>query len=191
MMMNSLPSAVQWSHHFLSLRVKTGDWVVDATMGNGYDTRFLADRVGEQGRVFAFDVQAEALVQTQLRLAELASRCELYHASHARMAELLPPDAAGRLAAVIFNLGYLPGKDKSCITQVESTLAALSSALTMLTAGGLLVVVVYPGHAGGDTEAAAVATWLSALPWQQAEVQHLRHANKATRGPECWVLRKR
>lgn len=189
--MNALPSAVQWSHYFLTLWVKPGDWVVDATMGNGYDTRYLAERVGEQGRVYAFDVQEQALVQTRARLAELAERCELHLASHARMAELLPPEAASRLAAVVFNLGYLPGADKSCITQPASTLAALQVAYGLLRSGGLLLVVVYPGHSGGEVEAAAVAGWLSALCWQQAEVQHLRHANKTTSGPECWVVRKR
>lgn len=38
-----------------------GDTVIDATAGNGHDTVFLAQLVGRQGRVWAFDVQSSAL----------------------------------------------------------------------------------------------------------------------------------
>ena len=45
--------------------VRPGDRVVDATMGNGKDTAFLAELVGEDGHVTAFDVQ-EAVSYTHL-----------------------------------------------------------------------------------------------------------------------------
>jgi predicted methyltransferase len=189
--MNLLPSAVQWSHQLLHSAVKAGDWVIDATAGNGHDTLFLAQLVGEEGRVFAFDVQAAALATTKERLGSNTTRCQLIHASHHLLAEHLPTEAQGKIRAAIFNLGYLPGADKSCITQTETTLQALDAALAVLRSTGLLIVVVYPGHNGGDTEAAAVAEKLSALDWQTAEVQHLRFTNRTTRSPECWVVAKR
>ncbi len=37
-----------------------GDIVIDATMGNGHDTQFLAELVGENGHVYAFDIQESA-----------------------------------------------------------------------------------------------------------------------------------
>jgi predicted methyltransferase len=178
-----LPTAVQWSHHLLRQYVKPGDAVVDATAGNGHDTLLLAELVGPAGQVFAFDVQAAAIHATRQRLGTQAAQCTLIQASHHVMAEHLPT----QVAAVLFNLGYLPGADKSCITQTETTLQALDSALALLKPHGLLVVVVYPGHTGGDAEAAAVADKLSGIPWAQAEVQHLRPANRTTRSPECWV----
>ena len=49
--------------------LRPGDVAVDATMGNGKDTQFLCELVGETGRVYAFDVQEEALERTAARLA--------------------------------------------------------------------------------------------------------------------------
>ena len=37
--------------------ISEGDIVIDATMGNGYDTKYLAEKVGESGVVYSFDVQ--------------------------------------------------------------------------------------------------------------------------------------
>jgi len=50
--------------------VEKGDTVVDATCGNGYDTVFLARLVGEEGKVYAFDVQSQAIETTKDRLGE-------------------------------------------------------------------------------------------------------------------------
>jgi predicted methyltransferase len=41
-----------------------GAKVVDATMGNGEDTAFLCEAVGNDGKVYAFDVQDDAIVHT-------------------------------------------------------------------------------------------------------------------------------
>ncbi len=189
----ALPTAVEWSHWLLQSRVAPGDWVVDATAGNGHDTLFLAGLVGAEGRVFAFDVQAPAIESTRARLeaAGVAERCVLCHTSHHTMAGSLPPEAQGRLAAVMFNLGWLPGHDKQCITATTTTLAAVELALAWIREGGLLTVVVYPGHAGGEEEARAVEAWASALPSNTHEVRHVRSPNRQRRSPECWAIRKR
>lgn len=189
-----LPSAVEWSHHFLKQAVTPGDWVVDATAGNGHDTLFLARLVGDSGRVFAFDVQDQAVgaARERLQAAGVADWCDVHHAGHERMKELLPGEAGGRLAAVVFNLGYLPrSDDKSVMTLPETSLSAIDQARDLISAGGMLVVVTYPGHAGGDEEAAQVAAHLAALDHAEWNVQHIRCANRtSTRPPECWVAVK-
>ena len=53
--MTSIAQAV-WSRF-----VRPGDTVVDATCGNGHDTKWLAQAVGPSGRVFAFDIQVCSL----------------------------------------------------------------------------------------------------------------------------------
>ena len=58
---------IEMAHQMLSKTIKSGDVVVDATMGNGWDTAFLA---GLTDKVYAFDVQKEALVSTQALLQE-------------------------------------------------------------------------------------------------------------------------
>jgi hypothetical protein len=189
----ALPTSVDFAHWIISARVSPGDQVIDATAGNGHDTTFLAQCVGAAGRVWAFDVQAAAIASTRERLAglDLLERCTLIHAGHECMADHLPAESCGQIAAAVFNLGWLPGHDKSCITLPHTTLAALRCALEWLRPGAPLIVVVYPGHEGGADESAAVAAWASALPSNTHEVRHFRPANRTGRSPECWALRVR
>jgi SAM-dependent methyltransferase len=184
---------VEWSHELMRSRVVPGDWVVDATAGNGHDTLLLAQRVGQGGRVFAFDVQTVAIEATRTRLSDagVLQCCTLISGGHERMAELLPVEAKGTLAAVMFNLGWLPGQDKSCITRTETTLAALQISVDWLRGGGVMTVVVYPNHDGGDDEAKAVAEWMFALSDKTFEVRHMRSHYRKGLSPECWALRKR
>ncbi|MGM0595230.1 MAG: class I SAM-dependent methyltransferase, partial [Pseudomonadota bacterium] len=146
---------VQQVHQALAERLADGDCVVDATVGNGHDTLFLARCVGESGSVYGLDIQQTALASADRRLcaAGLAQRVSLYHAGHEAMALALPATLQGRLKAVVFNLGYLPGGDKSRTTGSRTTLAALEQAREWLGSGGVISVLAYTGHPGGREEA--------------------------------------
>ena len=100
-------SARHWAEELIRQAVEPGARVIDATMGNGYDTQWLAELVGESGHVYGFDIQLEAVNRTRDRLAAagLENRATLFHAGHEHIAELVgePVDAA------VFNLGWLPG----------------------------------------------------------------------------------
>ena len=99
----NLRGAVALSHFFLREKVSPGDRVVDATCGNGRDTLLLARLVGPGGKVWAFDVQKEALARTgELLSGEgLDGRVEFVHAGHERLSEYIQ----GPLQAAVFNLG--------------------------------------------------------------------------------------
>ena len=56
---------LEMAHDFLAEVVTKKDIVVDATMGNGHDTLFLAKLAK---KVYAFDVQEQALEKTRDRL---------------------------------------------------------------------------------------------------------------------------
>ena len=120
--------ATELAQLVLRQTIKPGDWAVDATVGNGHDTLFLAQRVGPPGRVFGFDVQAAALASAAERVLGL-DQITLFHAGHEHLAERLPAEAKGRLAAAMFNLGYLPGGSHEIVTRTQTTLAGLSQAL--------------------------------------------------------------
>lgn len=157
--------AVPQSHALLRAVIRPGDVVVDATCGTGGDTAMLADRVGPGGVVWAIDVQPEAIARTRDRLTAAQSRSvRLHHGSHVDLAAVLPAAHQGAVRAVVFNLGYLPGSDSTLITAAAETPRALEAAYAALMPGGRLVVVVYPGHAGGDDEARVVEQWFAALP---------------------------
>ena len=149
-------SMVQRAQAAIAEVLTPGAVAVDATVGNGHDTLFLAEQVGARGRVYGFDCQAAAIVSTRKRLAQakMLDRVNLIQAGHETLQSHLAAEA--RLLAVMFNLGYLPGSDKQYITRAETTLAALEQACALLAPGGRISLVLYTGHAGGPEEAAAV-----------------------------------
>jgi len=149
-------------HERVSQVVCAGDVVVDATIGNGYDTLFLAQCVGVGGLVIGLDIQAVALESTRKRLSNAgveSSRFQLHQKNHSQMGDVVNDE----VSAIIFNLGYLPGADKSLITKMETTMEALSQAVSLLRPGGILSVMCYPGHLGGEVESVAVVQWMDRL----------------------------
>jgi len=168
--------------------IRPGDTVVDATLGNGHDTAFLAGLVGESGHVIGFDVQADAVASAAARLRELglADRCTLHHLGHQHMAQVVE----GPVRMVVFNLGWLPGGDKSVTTHWETTRTAVTAALDLLEKGGVCTICAYPGHAAGDEEREGLGAFLSALRPQQFNVLHQRFLNAGPGAPECFVIQK-
>ena len=151
-------SVLSFAHKLISERLTLGDRAIDATVGTGADTLFLARTTGARGEVLGFDIQAAALQLTEERLR--AAREEnsslaavtLLARSHAEMLEAAPASWQGTVGAVMFNLGYLPSgdADKNIITEPDSSIAALEASLQLLRPGGIITAVLYPGHAGGD-----------------------------------------
>jgi len=180
--------ATELAHLLLRQTLKPGDWAIDATVGNGHDTLFLAGEVGASGRVFGFDVQEQALASAEKRLDGL-TQITLHHAGHERMSDLLPDDAKGRIAAVMFNLGYLPGEDHGVTTRSETTIAALDQALGFLAVKGIVTLVLYTGHPGGAEEAADVLAYARKLPVQFA-ASHFQRLNAASPAPELLAIER-
>ena len=153
---NSLTSK---AHTIVRRAVVRGDAVLDATAGNGYDTVFLAG-LTETQNVFAIDIQQTAITNTRERLREAGlAGVQLLHGDHAKEIEriitALPQEITG-FGAVMFNLGYLPGSNKIDTTQAESTVKALRLSEKILRPCGVITVIAYRGHSGGQEEAAAV-----------------------------------
>ena len=164
--------------YFILSHLKPGDCAVDYTMGNGHDTEFLSKTVGENGRVFAFDIQPNALNSTKARL--VASGCPdnytLFCTSHHRAAEFVDR----KVRAGMFNLGYLPGSDKKITTMHETTLAAIDAAISLMDRDAIILIAIYPGHAEGELEGRLVGEKLSALDRRQYTVGCFKLMNSPT-----------
>ncbi|MDI9520830.1 MAG: class I SAM-dependent methyltransferase [Bacillota bacterium] len=169
-------------------RVRPGDLIVDATLGTGQDCEQLCRLVGDEGRVYGFDVQIDALNRTRERLktAGLLNRAELILSGHENMKDFVPQG----IRLVAFNLGWLPGSDKTVTTQVETTLKAVQSALDLLAPGGLLVICIYPGHEEGKREADALLRFSSALSPKICTVLYQRFINGGPGAPSCLLVEK-
>ncbi|MCM3743676.1 methyltransferase domain-containing protein [Sporosarcina luteola] len=165
-----LHRVLPFSKRLISETVLPGETVVDATAGNGNDTLFLAELVGEEGRVFAFDIQQAALEATANRLNNLNDRVSLILDSHANVDTYVKTPIAGAM----FNLGYLPySEDLSIITKPDSTIEALDKLLGMLKKGGIITISVYDGHEGGKEERDALLDYVKSL--HQADVHVVRY----------------
>lgn len=183
-----LRSARFLAQEALSRCIQPGDTVVDATMGNGHDTLFLCEAVGPAGRVFAFDIQPQAVASTETRLNEagLSGRARLICAGHQTMDQYVPEP----VRAVVFNLGWLPGGDHAVTTRWETTRVAVEKALALLLPLGVLVICAYPGHEEGDRERRELTAFLSALSNREYNVLHQCFLNASPGAPECFIIQK-
>ncbi len=187
--MVSVVSALQMSHEMVSSAVKEGSVAIDATCGNGNDTALLARLVGESGTVFAFDIQREAIENTQRLLSDngLLPRVRLIEDGHEHLGEYVDV----RVSAVMFNLGYLPGgSSREVITRPETTLAAMKSSVDLLQPGGLLTAVIYTGHPGGVREREAVLAWCRQLDQELFTAVHYGPLNQRNDPPSLIAVRR-
>lgn len=184
-------SIINFSHELLSRTVQKGDLAIDGTAGNGHDTLFLADLVGQDGKVLSFDIQSEALARTKSLLEKNNSlqQVDLIHDSHAQADHYLPQNE--KIKAAIFNLGYLPNGDKTIVTQAKSTLQAVKLILDQLSTGGLLILVVYRGHPGGQEESKAVWNFSKKLDQAKFNVLHYEFINQVNLPPYLIAIEKR
>ncbi len=175
-------------HDILSLVVKEGDKVIDATCGNGNDTLFLAKLVGEEGKVFAFDIQQQAINITTTKLKEnnLYNRVNLILESH----ELIDDIISEPIKVAIFNLGYLPKGDKKIVTKAESTIKGILGALKLLVPNGLIVITVYTGHDNG-VEGKEIEFFLQNLEQKKYTVLKNQFINQKNDPPYVLIIEKK
>ncbi len=164
---------------FLSAHVKVGGTVADFTMGNGHDTAYLSKAVGENGKVYAFDIQEKALESTSKTLSEegCPDNCTLICDSHSNLLQYIKePICAG-----VFNLGYLPGGgNKALTTMRETTRKAVEGAISILDKDGIVLIAVYPGHEEGRLEGEMLEEMLSEYDRRKICVSKFRIVNSPT-----------
>ena len=161
-------SLLHKAHKAIKLVVEAGDCVIDSTLGNGHDALFLSKLIGNEGKLIGFDIQKDAIEKTEENLITAGiekDNFQLYQLSHAEILNTLASDKheGEKVSAIMFNLGYLPSGDKAIITKIDSTLSALQQSTECLKVGGVITVMCYPGHSGGDDEAKAVVDWANRL----------------------------
>lgn len=187
-----LTGIINYSHHLLQKALQKGDTVIDATCGNGHDTLFLSQTVGEEGHVFAFDIQKQAIENSQLLIENNGyDNVTFIHDSHAHIEQYMFENLKGQIGGAIFNLGYLPKGDKSIITKGESTIQALDTILTYLKKEGIVVLVVYPGHEGGEDERDMVLKYTINLDQKAFTVLRYGFINQKNNPPFILAIEKK
>ena len=163
-MSNLIKNITEFALYLVQGYISEGDVVVDATCGNGYDTLRLAQL--SPAKLYAFDIQQEAVDATRKRLREAGfaeklkdGAIEVICDSH----EHLTDHVKTFIQAAVFNLGYLPGGDHGVFTTPGVSVPAMRTALELLRPGGVMTVCVYYGGPQGMAEKDAVLAFLTGL----------------------------
>jgi len=175
---------VEMAHQILSLLIKPDAILLDMTMGKGHDTLFLAQKTSF---VYAFDIQDQALKQTKILLDQhQINHVVLINDNHLHFDQYV-----NQLDGAIFNLGYLPGGDKSIHTKTKTTIDTLIKLLTYLKKDGFIQLVVYPGHDEGLKEFTEIHAFLSQLDHQIYKVLRTDLPFQKNLPPMIWTVLKK
>lgn len=184
----NLVKTTELAHDYWKRWIQPGDTVIDATCGNGHDTLALAQLINGTGQVFGYDIQPIAiektrhLLQATLTPAQLKT-ITLHCMSHECFMEL-------SAKAIIYNLGYLPGGEKTVTTKVSSTLKSLQAACNIVCPGGFISVMLYPGHSEGANEEKEILAFAANLSSQEWSVLHHSWLNRQ-KAPSLLLLIKK
>lgn len=162
-------SHIDLAHRFWKELLVPGDTAIDATCGNGHDSLMLAQSIQPHGNLYLIDIQKTAIEKSSELLSENLNssafkRVHFIHGCHSAFPkEILP----GSVRLIVYNLGYLPGGDKTLTTAVESTKKSLISALELLMPSGAISITCYSGHAAGKLEEDTILAWSQTLDPKQ------------------------
>lgn len=131
------------NHALIKSLINEDDIVVDMTCGNGFDTEFLAQY---SKHVYTFDIQLEALEKTNERLSKYQNITYI-HDSFEHVSNYIQD-----VKLYVFNLGYLPGGNKSITTKKEITLKTVQGLHQAIMHGSHVLIMSYLGHEHGLQE---------------------------------------
>lgn len=179
---------VEHAKKFIADSILKGSICIDLTCGNGLDTLFLSETTGEQGKVYSFDIQKEAIDKTKglINRTQSLATCEVSLNCHSKFSTCIPLSCKGKISAVMMNLGYLPGGDQQATTNPETTEKALDSAYEWVREDGVISVIAYQGHPGGKLENSVVQKLIKKNQWNY----RTEFGNKKENSPILYMIRK-
>lgn len=182
-------NAVELAKKIMKETIRSGDIVLDCTVGKGNDTLLLAELVGPLGKIYGFDVQIGALDHTKKRLKEkgLANRVRLIHDGHENISNYIKDE---KIKLVVFNLGYLPTGDHNIVTKPETTIQGIKTSLELLDQNGVLLVTSYIGHIGGLEENKIIEKFLYELNQKKYSALKFQFINQINNPPILYGVEK-
>lgn len=169
------------SHDIISNYCVNFNVAVDETLGNGYDSDFLASNFK---KVYSFDIQNTAIENYK---AKNMSNVELICDSHENIDSYIKEN----IDAAMYNLGFLPGGDKSITTTYKSTLNSLEKTSKLLNSGGIITIAIYCGHEQGKEEFNKLLDFVEGLPKDSFGVMLHSYLNRNENAPKLMVIERK
>ncbi|GAA0120699.1 MAG: class I SAM-dependent methyltransferase [Clostridium argentinense] len=154
---------------------------IDGTLGNGHDTDFLSSIFN---KVYSFDIQNAAIENYAEKKRE---NVILIKDCHSKLKEYVKEN----VDVVMYNLGFLPGGDKSITTEASTTLTSIESSLEILNSGGIITIAIYIGHEEGEKEGKEILEYVSRLPKDRYGVMLHKVINRSEKAPQLIVIEKK
>ena len=79
---------------------------IDGTLGGAGHAHAIGQKLSNQGTIIGFDVDADAIVRAQDRLADLSCNVQLFHRNFREIAEVLRENNIEKIDGVFLDLGY-------------------------------------------------------------------------------------
>lgn len=186
--MSKQSQITHWYHEIIRSQAEREGFYIDATMGKGNDTKLLCELAKDQGRILAFDIQKEALEETEKMLKGYEIGRKMYEDGRIQLIldghEHMGMYAESETADVIcFNFGYLPGGDHHIATKVETSVEAIKKGLKILKRGGMMSLCIYSGGDTGFEEKDAILEYLRSLPAREYTVIQNTYFNRGNNPP--------
>lgn len=169
------------AHNIINTYCEGREVAVDCTLGNGFDCDFLSERFS---KVYAFDIQKEA-VERYSQKNKL--NVLLIEDSHDNLDSYISEG----IDVAMYNLGFLPGGDKSITTKSESSVKSIEKSLELLKSGGFITIAVYTGHEEGQRESEAIHKFVTTLPKSIFGVMIHSFANRDSKAPYLIIIEKK
>lgn len=160
---------------FISSLSKDNIVCIDATLGNGNDSLFLSKLLNNNGHIYAYDIQEQALINSSILFKENnVSNVTMKLMSHEDIEE-------ENIDLVIFNLGYLPGFDKSIKTNKDTTIKAIQNLIPKMNKDNMLIIIcLYIGHNEGMEESLVIDDYVKNLSPSNYLVTKYQNYNRPT-----------
>lgn len=177
-------SHLDLAHQYWKRLLHDQDWAIDATCGNGHDTLFLSQICAG---VIGIDIQETAIKNTQNLLTEHnVSNFYLFFQSHQNFPQIAFENP---IRLIVYNLGYLPGGQKTLTTVVDSTIESVKNGLDLIMPGGCISITCYPGHPEGKREEARLKSFLATLDSHKWSVCFHEWSNR-NQSPSLFIIQK-
>ena len=180
-MFNLVKDISSISHDIILKYVENKDIALDCTLGNGYDCDFLANNFK---KVIAFDIQEISIEKYKLKNIP---NVELILDSHDKLSNHIHSN----VDCIMYNLGFLPGGDKSITTCSSSSLSSIKQGLSLLKIGGIMTIAIYPGHYEGVIEKTCILEYTQSLPKNLYGVMKLEYINRNNNPPLLLLIEKK
>lgn len=169
------------SHYIIKNFCNKFDTAVDATLGNGHDTDFLSENFS---KIYSFDIQKFVIDSYKERKKD---NVILINNSHHALEEFINE----KVNCIMYNLGFLPGGNKSITTICETTLKSLKSSFNIIDKGGIITIALYRGHEEGKKEEKEVLKLVENLPKEKYGVMLHSFINRDNNPPFLIVIEKK